>query len=151
MDLLKYFIICLLATFFFAIIFKVPNKALLPSSLLGAFGYILFLCLSSDASNYMSAYFIATLAITICSEILARIMKMPATVFTVPAIIPLVPGVGLYTTMMYLVQNQGDLASKTGASAILSIIAMAMAMVLTSILTRSINNKIFNKLISKKT
>ncbi|MFZ7131138.1 MAG: threonine/serine exporter family protein [Eubacteriales bacterium] len=136
------FFTCVPATFFFAILFKVPHKALLPSSLLGGVGFTLFKTLSTPQFSEMGAYFIATLIITICSEILARIMKMPATIFTVPAIIPLVPGIGLYTTMMYLVQNQRTMASQTGASTLLAIVAMAMAMVLTSILTKSIHTGI---------
>ncbi|HEX3025801.1 MAG TPA: threonine/serine exporter family protein [Clostridia bacterium] len=75
----------------------------------------------------------------VLSEILARVMKMPATIFMIPAIIPLVPGVGLYQTMMFLVQQQDNQAAKTGTTTLLSIVAMAMAMVFTAILTQFIS------------
>ena len=39
------------------------------------------------------------------SEILARKLKQPAVVFIIPGIIPLVPGLGMYNTMLYLIQN----------------------------------------------
>jgi len=139
--LLTYFFLSIIATFFIAILFRVPKKGLLPTSLIGGSGYAIFLALSPGTSNQMVAYFFATFFITICSEVFARIMKMPATIFTVPGIIPLVPGIGLYNTMMHLVQNSGNI-SQTATDTLLAVVAMAMAMVLTSLLTKNINNLI---------
>ena len=113
-----------------AILFRVPKRGLLPTSLLGGCGYVIFLILSLGRSNQMIAYFFATFFVAICSEVFARMMKMPATIFTVPGIIPLVPGIGLYNTMMHLVQNSGNV-SQTGTDTLLAVVGMAMAMVLT--------------------
>ncbi|WP_193708328.1 threonine/serine exporter family protein [Alkalibaculum sporogenes] len=136
--MIREFFICVVAVIFTAILFRAPMRGILLSSLLGGVGYILFKILSSDSKSPIIAYFTATFFITVFSEIFARLLKMPATIFTVPAIIPLVPGIGLYRTMLNLVQNNGR-ASESGSITILAIVSIAMAMVMTSLLTKIIN------------
>ena len=139
MAVLRDFLICVPATIFFAILFKVPKGAVWISAILGGAGYAIYELVSPSLRSPIAGYFVGTLVMAACSEILARAMKRPATVFLIPAIIPLVPGVGLYDTMQYLVQGQNTQAARTGIATLLAIVAMAMAMVLTSIATRSIS------------
>lgn len=133
---LKDFIFCVPAAAFFAFLFRVPRRAIALCAVLGGLGYLIYECATPLLGSSMAGYFLGTLFMAICSEILARIMKMPATIFVIPAIIPLVPGVGLYNTMMYLIEGQSKQAVQTGTDTILAIIAMAMALVLTSIPTK---------------
>jgi uncharacterized membrane protein YjjB (DUF3815 family) len=65
-------------------------------------------------------------------EIFARRFKMPATIFIFPAIIPIVPGLGLYETMLAFVQNDILSALEIGADTIFNIVSMAIAMALVS-------------------
>ena len=51
-------------------------------------------------------YFLATAAITVYCEILARVEKTPTTTFLVPVVIPLIPGSALYYTMNYALNEQ---------------------------------------------
>ena len=67
-------------------------------------------------------------------EIFARKFKMPATIFIFPSVIPMVPGFGLYQTMLALVQNNIPQALETGVNTILNIAAMAIAMALVSVM-----------------
>lgn len=136
MHLLYDFGICILATVFFAVLFRVPRPAVIPSALVAAAGYVLYEIAAPAVGSQMAGYFIGTLLTAVCSEVLARVMKMPATVFAIPSIIPLVPGSGLYDTMFDLVQGQNARAAATGTATILDIVAIAMAMVLTAIFTR---------------
>ena len=59
--------------------------------------------------------FVAALLVSYISEILARKLKQPAIIFIIPGIIPLVPGLGMYNTMLYLVQNDYNNAIAKGA------------------------------------
>lgn len=141
-NIIRDMIICTTATVFFSILFKVPRKAILLGSILGGIGYAVYEWTTPILQSPIAGYFIGTLLMAVCSEVLARIIKMPATIFTIPAIIPLVPGLGLYNTMLYLVQGKDTLAAKTGIDTILDITAMAMALVVTSILTKSISDTV---------
>lgn len=137
-NMLHDFLICIPATAFFALLFKVPRRAILISAVLSGVGYALYDWVTPVLGTAIAGYFLGTLLMAVLSEILARVMKMPATIFIIPAIIPLVPGIGLYNTMMYLVQGQNAKAGQTGTVTILAIVSMAMALVLTSILTKAI-------------
>ena len=60
----------------------------------------------SNQLNTTLGYFAGTTFVAMIGEIFARKFKMPATTFIFPAVIPMVPGFGLYQTMLALVQNE---------------------------------------------
>ena len=70
-------------------------------------------------------YFIASVALTVYAETLARLVKCPATLFIVTASIPLIPGGSLYQTMQYFMKN--DLASFSGQALTTVLLAVAIA------------------------
>ena len=126
------------AAFFFSILFRSPYRALPISSILGGVAYVVYLLLENTFGWTLPGYFAGTLVVVIASEIAARIMKMPSTTFIVPSVIVLVPGFGLYRTMLYMVQNNYVLAAEQGTQTILAIGAMALAIALGSAFFRSI-------------
>ena len=58
--------------------------------------------------SYILSGVISAFIIGIFSEFFARKLKMPATIFLIPGLVPLVPGAGMYYTMYYLIQQQYD-------------------------------------------
>ena len=105
MPLYLHFIFSFIATVGFAVFFNVPKKALIPSGIVGAIVWSLFYYIIQISGIDILANFIAALLVSYMSEILARKLKQPAVVFIIPGIIPLVPGLGMYNTMLYLIQN----------------------------------------------
>ena len=95
---------CFAAVILFSIGMSLPKRALVPSSILASVSYLIyrFVFLSG---HEMLGYLCATLLGAICSELLARSLKMPTTVFVIPSVIPLVPGVGLHRSMLCLINN----------------------------------------------
>ena len=135
------------ATFFFALMRRTPNRVLLITTFLGASGWALFRLL--DQYNTLIAYFGAALFIGILTEIFARVRKTPATVILICGIIPLVPGVKFYETMMYFVQGNTELAIQSGADTLLYAASMVLAIVLSTLLGKHVINPI-TKFINKK-
>ncbi|MFC4767563.1 threonine/serine exporter family protein [Effusibacillus consociatus] len=88
-----------LATVAFAVIYNVPKRALLPAGLVGA-GALLIrdgaeaLHMSPVAGVFAGAFFVS-----VASEVLARMQKLPGTVFIVSGILMLVPGMSALNTM----------------------------------------------------
>ena len=123
-------IACLLAAASFSLLMHQPLRTVPVTSLIAVVGYSVFLLLGQGSL----AYFAATLLIGICCETCARLMKRAATLFVTGAIIPLVPGVGLYNTMRYVVEGDYGQAVNTGAATILGISAIALAITLSSVL-----------------
>ena len=53
----------------------------------------------------ISAYFVSAFVASLYSEILARIRKFPALTYLVISIFPMIPGAGVYYTMIWAVRG----------------------------------------------
>lgn len=142
-ELILNMIYCFAATWFFALIMNSPKKVIPISSLIASIGYIVYLmCINAD--QVMLGFFFGTLVIAFFGEISARLIKMPATIFIFPAVVPIVPGLGLYQTMLAFVQDDIFGALEIGVTTILNIGAMAVAMALMSLVAAKIPMKYKN-------
>ena len=88
------------------LLYRIPRRLLLPSSLVGVLAWSVYYVAVSKQINIIFANFLASLAIGFAAELLARLLKKPTTVFTVPGFIPLVPGRDAYTAMLYMVKGE---------------------------------------------
>lgn len=128
---------CFAATFFFALIMNAPRKTLIYSSLTAAAGYMVYKYFRLGG-HHLLAFFLGTALVAMLGEIFARRLKMPATIFIFPGVIPIVPGLGLYETILAFVEDDVFLALETGVNTILSIGCMAVAMALVSLTAHKI-------------
>lgn len=126
-------IYCFIATFFFACVMNAPKKSIIYSAFIADIGYLIYYYLFNNNQEVL-AFFLGTLAIALLGELFARIIKMPANIFIFPAVVPIVPGIGMYKTMLAFVRNDIDKALQLGVKNIINIIAMAMAIGLISLL-----------------
>ena len=124
---------CGVAAAAFSVLLHQPWKTIPVSSVIAVAGYAVFLLLGKSTL----AYFLATLFIGICCEICARVMKRTATLFVTGAIVPLVPGVGLYNTMLYVVAGDYSHAVNTGAATVLGLCGIALAITMSSVIFSS--------------
>ena len=110
------FIQCLSAfigCFGFTFIFRIQKniRFSLIGSFLGTLGWFVYLVFASLDNIFLQS-FIAMLCVSLLSEIMARVFKAPATIFIIIGCFPLVPGSGIYYTMLYAVQGY-DLCSSS--------------------------------------
>ncbi len=98
MEIFKLIFFGIAATMFFALSVKASFKAAAVAGALGGGGYVMYILLCNVISG-ASAIFFATLTVCLLAECAARFLKTPATVISIPAIIPLVPGLMLYKTL----------------------------------------------------
>ena len=91
----------------FALVFRL-RKGLLPAAAIGGMLewtiYLISYNLIGGAAVFWPSM-IASLFCSLYSEVMARKMKAPSTIFLVPGLIPLIPGPNLYYVMSYAVQN----------------------------------------------
>ena len=106
----------------FGALLYAPRKAIIWGGLLGSAGYLSYWAAMECGAAETAAMFIGALVAALGAQIAARRLKMIATVFVTIAILPLVPGVGLYRAMSALAT--GDMMA--GAS----IAAHTMALIL---------------------
>ena len=89
--------VAFISTLAFAVVFNVPVRYLVPGALAGTTGWLIFRSLGG--TNF------AAVGIGLLAEGGARVFHVPVLVIAVPGIIPLVPGVGAYSTMLALVKG----------------------------------------------
>ena len=121
-------VVATLTSFGFAILFNIPRKEILLASLCAAIGWFTYsnlinLALSTIMSSFVAAFFIALIA-----ELFARLRKKPATVYLFPGMIVLVPGFGLYKTMLAITKKEYALAVSSGVETILIAFAIALGL-----------------------
>lgn len=96
----------------FGALLYAPRKAIVWGGLLGCAGYLCYGAALTAGAAETAAMFLGALVAALGAQIAARRLKMIATVFVTIAILPLVPGVGLYRAMSALAT--GDMVA--GAS-----------------------------------
>lgn len=113
---MKEYIPCLYAFFgcmAFCFIFELRRWYLiLTASLISAVSWVAYVLL--NGMSEVTRCFLATIAVALLSELFARLYKVPATVFMIIGIIPLVPGGGIYYTMEALVNENMTLFVEKG-------------------------------------
>ncbi|WP_410208064.1 threonine/serine exporter family protein [Fusobacterium sp.] len=120
------------STFAFGILYNLKGKKLICAAIGGAIGWIVYIYLKGKGSSDPGAFLFAAMAITIYAEIIARILKTPVTSTLIAALIPLVPGSGVYFTMSHFVQGETDLAIQKGIETILITVAITVGIVMIS-------------------
>lgn len=96
----------------FAMMFQLRRNLWIPASLGGmlVWGFYLFCVQITDERTFISCLMASALA-GIYSEVLAKVLHAPATIFAITAVIPLIPGSSLFYTMLAVVNSQAQQAS----------------------------------------
>lgn len=125
--ILRDMVFCFAAAALYSTLMRSPVSSIPPSAVTAAVGYTIYDVVYRNFGQELLGYFLGTLLIAAAAEILARIMRMPATVFIFPGIIPLVPGIGLYQTMLCLVRSEYEQAASSGTKTLFIAGTMALA------------------------
>lgn len=137
------------ATVAFGKLFNCPRSCLYKAGLVGMVGFgVYIILLSGFGLSSMLSNFAGTVALSICSEIFARWYKQPVPIFSIPGVIPLVPGLPLYRAMNYTMLDSYSMGMHTFVSAALDAMAIAMGILLVSGLAKVY--KTSRQLITKK-
>ncbi|MCM3762570.1 threonine/serine exporter family protein [Alkalihalobacillus oceani] len=96
---------CFIATVAFGVIFNVPKRVLWVGGAIGALAWFLYSTLPTLGITVVFATAVAALASATCSHVMAKLYRVPVTTFSIPGIIPLVPGSKAYFTMLAFVDG----------------------------------------------
>jgi uncharacterized membrane protein YjjB (DUF3815 family) len=146
MTIFAQFLLAMIATITFAILFCAPRKELLLCSLSGAISWIVYYLIHQHTASPVFASLVATFILTIYSRVMAVLRQSPATTYLLTGIFPLVPGAGIYYTAYYMITEQSLLFSEKG----LETFEVALAIVFGIILGFAIPQSLFLKLEKKE-
>lgn len=122
------FISSTVGTLGFAIFMHAPKRAWLPASVIGGATYVLYWALLQVNVYEPLSMFLGALLGSMLGQYCARRMRMIATIFLLLAMIPLVPGLGLYRCMSYLAQEMYSAGVDAGVRAMVDIVMIAFGL-----------------------
>ena len=140
------FVIAMLATISFAVLFTAPKREVVYCGLTGALGWIVYYVMTENGINLVLASMVATFCLTVLARCFAVVRKTPVTVYLLSGIFPLVPGAGIYYTAYYLFIGNNEMSGFKG----LETLEIAGAIVFGIIFGFGIPQRWFHKLSPQK-
>lgn len=128
-----------LGTAGFALLFNLRGKDLPLAALGGALGWAVSMPIQAASGSQAFAYFAASMVIGIWAEVVAAVRRRPASVYIICAIIPLVPGAGMYYTMLEYVRGNNWNGLATGLATLLAAGAIAVGLAVSSAVSRLVS------------
>jgi len=142
----------------FAILFNVPRRTLFPIWCIGAMGGLIKFTAMNYEMGVVFASFLGAVAVGVAAIQMAHLKDSPPLVFSIPSVIPMVPGVFAYKFMLGMIAltsiENSDAYLQTlidtvnnGAKMMFVLIALGTGVAIPMLLTRkeSIKKSDFNK------
>lgn len=127
----------------FAVLFNIRGVKLIAVSLGGGLAWTLFLLLDRFVASEMLSYFIVALTVSFYAELMARVLKSPATVFIAPCLIPMVPGASLYYTMAHALNKNPEGFFEKGLTTVQLAAALAIGIIVSAVVMRVITKAVW--------
>lgn len=110
----------------FSMIFHLRARLWPVAAFSGFISWAVYLLCSQFWDGVFLPSFLAAAFSALYGEVLARVFKAPATIFFIPALVPLIPGGSLYHTMSYLVRREWAIAKIYSAHTMQAALAIAV-------------------------
>ena len=123
----------------FCFLFNIHGPGMLICGGGGALGWLVYLLTALVSPSPFICNLSAAIAITLYSELMARVRRCPVTAYLVVALLPLVPGGGIYYAMLHCVAGN----TQQFLSSLLSTFGIAGALALGALLGSSIFRLLF--------
>ncbi len=137
-TVLFHFIYMLFPTCGFCVLFKVPLKKFPACILIGSLSWACYQFFLYCGASSVPAAFAASCLVGLLSDIASRYLKEAATIFIIPGILCLVPGAGMYYTMLALLQHDMDGVVQNGVSTLMIAGAIAVGLLVVGSLIKMI-------------
>ncbi|KPU28028.1 membrane protein [Caloranaerobacter sp. TR13] len=138
MIYIKEFIYAFLSTLGFSIIFNIPKDSIIKSGITGALGWVVYLFININYSSKVAGAFLGAITVGMIGEIMARLFKKPATVYIIPGIVPLVPGAGMYYTMLSVIEKNFIQAANFGSETLFIAASISSGIIISTTLNKTI-------------
>lgn len=133
----KYFSLAFVGSIAPAMVLNIQKRVLLWAGLGGALGFCTALSFNpASLVLSVSQIFVGTLVVGIYSELMAIYLKTPSTIFCIPGIFPLVPGITAYQTVQSLVENKPQEAAVLAINTILKSFTIAFGIMIVTAIFR---------------
>ena len=137
-------VLIFIATLALGVRFSLPKSTLVYSSTIAMLSFLATEWLLSRGATGPEAAFVGAFLVAMSAEILARVLKVPSPVLSIPGIIPLVPGTAAYRAVVNLVRGEELAGIEIGIAAGLTAVGIASGLLLASSLGRKFLRPVFS-------
>ncbi len=99
-------LLAFIGSFATSLTFNIKGHKLIFAGFSGMIGSVVYSVVMRITGHSNFAILIGAIAVGLYSETAARVLKSPATIFSIPGILPLVPGIAAYEMIRFLVNNE---------------------------------------------
>ena len=99
-------LLAFIGSFATSLTFNIKGHKLVFAGFSGLIGYFVYSVVFHITGHSNFAILIGATVVGLYSETAARVLKSPATVFSIPGILPLVPGIAAYEMIRFLVGSE---------------------------------------------
>lgn len=131
----------LAGSFCFGILFNLRGMRLAASAAGGLLSWGLFLLLDCWIASEPFNYFVVAFVISLYAEVMARLLRTPATPIVTTSLIPLIPGGSLYYTMAYAFGSDFEQFLAKAVSTLQLASALALGILAVTALSRFVFRK----------
>lgn len=127
-------VVIAVSTLIYAILMRVKLRHLPAIGIGAGTTYLIFALLDHFGWSLILSNAVAALAAAVYGEIMARLQKAPVSIYSIPSIIPLVPGGSLYYTMAALMNgDQAEFMSR-GSDTLMIALGIAIGIISVSVI-----------------
>lgn len=123
--------------------FNLPRATLPYSSGIAALSFLAAQLLARHGAKAAEAAFVGAFLVAMSSELLARVLKVPSPLLSIPGIIPLVPGSVAYRAVLHMVRGEETLGLEVGIRAGLTAVGIASGLLLAGAISRKFLKPVF--------
>jgi hypothetical protein len=138
----EYLVLAFLGSIAPAIAINIEKRLLFWAGLGGMLGVLVVLLIKPSVDSFsISQIFAGSLAVGLYSELMAKVLRAPSTVFLIPGIFPLVPGITAYKTIEAFAGNEVSKAALLGIDTFAKSFTIAFGIMLVTAVFRFIRKK----------
>lgn len=123
----------------FCVLFQVRGFNIVAAGINGALGYLIYLSFPGD--RILMGFLLSSAFMAVYAEAAARVRRAPAILFLSAALIPIVPGGGLFECALKLLNGQKQEALEQFGEVMLQAGAIAVGIILVSSVMQIISGK----------
>ncbi len=123
-----------ISTQIYSVLMRVKKRHLPAIGCGAAMTFLIYAVLNHFGLSLIFSNMAAALVATLYGEIMARVLKAPVSVYSIPSIIPLVPGGSLYYTMAALMNGNEEEFFLRGMDTIQTALGIAIGIISVSVI-----------------
>jgi len=139
MEIIYGFVFGFLSSVGFGIITNNPRRTLIPSGLVGAIAWIVYIIVGWYNHGIIMPNLLGAVVIGLLGNLCAILVRAPVNIFYVPCLVSLVPGAILYDSMKNFTLGKDNLA----AYGFVKAMTVGMSLAIGFIIAEAIANKIY--------